>query len=570
MIIDSKILLKMTSIGDSREVGWFSWMEWAHVRKLLYSFNDSKSQIKGINMVNIWRSRLSHRGIPVSVDLTAALVSAYIGNTTSIYGNEYQAQMSSAMAIVRFVNGVTDQHQTGIYAQSVQEIADKINIPDWMVDLRHEATHAKLPGFDILKRGLIIALNWLDSNYWEETATKLIEKEQMLSINLNRDIGDYVTTVIDVLVYDMKSNRSAKEKTKTKQKKFEQCQEISHNLHRYIHNGNLKTFVNIFLQEGLFVLNQSQIQLLDITIVSCEYNLDQTSINKLSDFSYLWKPMLDMFQEVYPLFLELVTTAIINLAKKYQDSKLYVNYLVAMFVLFKCNNSSEMVLTRYLLKNPSHLGFQILKVIIEEGQRTIAMKENVVSFLDIFKPVISALNRKSSTFDATKLDMMRTEASERGKEIIYKLKEAETTKLTQSYDFTKSWFAVSDISMLPPMGEFTCNENLFNLDMDNCSNAVPFANDICDNAITFTEKEDDNLKKRIDNLFMDNFVYVGDNDVSSSSTDEYGYDDETAWDEDVDFNIDDKDSIKLGLGYNFFLHHPKNLKDCDSTKIRFF
>ena len=59
--------------------------------------------------------------------------------------------------------------QKGLYARSVQSIADEIGIPDWLVDLRHESTHASLPSMQILEAGLGVALQWLKTNYWEKT-----------------------------------------------------------------------------------------------------------------------------------------------------------------------------------------------------------------------------------------------------------------------------------------------------------------------------------------------------------------------------------------------------------------
>ncbi len=59
--------------------------------------------------------------------------------------------------------------QKGIYARSIQSIAEEIGIPDWLVDIRHEATHAALPSDEILDTALDVALQWLKDEYWQET-----------------------------------------------------------------------------------------------------------------------------------------------------------------------------------------------------------------------------------------------------------------------------------------------------------------------------------------------------------------------------------------------------------------
>ena len=59
--------------------------------------------------------------------------------------------------------------QRGVYARPVQTIAEEIGIPDWLVDLRHDATHSSLPSVEVLEAGCNVALGWLKSHYWEKT-----------------------------------------------------------------------------------------------------------------------------------------------------------------------------------------------------------------------------------------------------------------------------------------------------------------------------------------------------------------------------------------------------------------
>lgn len=59
--------------------------------------------------------------------------------------------------------------QKGVYARSVQTIAEEMAIPDWLVDVRHDATHSSLPSLEVLETGCHIALAWLKTNYWDQT-----------------------------------------------------------------------------------------------------------------------------------------------------------------------------------------------------------------------------------------------------------------------------------------------------------------------------------------------------------------------------------------------------------------
>lgn len=68
---------------------------------------------------------------------------------------EWPSRSAYAMAIVRFVNSIADALQTGLYAQSIFSIAQKIGLPIWFVELRHAATHEELPGLDVLRQASV-------------------------------------------------------------------------------------------------------------------------------------------------------------------------------------------------------------------------------------------------------------------------------------------------------------------------------------------------------------------------------------------------------------------------------
>uniref|UniRef100_A0A7M5UPC1 Uncharacterized protein n=1 Tax=Clytia hemisphaerica TaxID=252671 RepID=A0A7M5UPC1_9CNID len=135
----------------SRETAWSNWNEWKHCKKLFFS-NDNSEISKAIDFVKMWKARIRTGSMPVSIDLTSILFGAKIQLDGSNLENEQQALLCGAMALVRFVNGITDQFQTGFYAQPVQNIADKIDIPEWMVELRHEITHGQIPSVDLVPK----------------------------------------------------------------------------------------------------------------------------------------------------------------------------------------------------------------------------------------------------------------------------------------------------------------------------------------------------------------------------------------------------------------------------------
>ena len=70
--------------------------------------------------------------------------------------------------------------QKGVYARSVQSIADDIGLPDWLVDLRHEATHAALPSLEVLRKGCEFSLGWLNDHYWQAQIAEFQENKERL------------------------------------------------------------------------------------------------------------------------------------------------------------------------------------------------------------------------------------------------------------------------------------------------------------------------------------------------------------------------------------------------------
>ncbi|KAJ3074372.1 Ribosomal biogenesis protein las1l, partial [Rhizoclosmatium hyalinum] len=87
--------------------------------------------------------------------------------------SEHELRLMYSIAFVRFVNGVVDAQQKGVYAGSVAGIAESLGLPAWFVDLRHSGTHDRLPSISLLRSGCHQALDWLNTNYWIVQTTYL-------------------------------------------------------------------------------------------------------------------------------------------------------------------------------------------------------------------------------------------------------------------------------------------------------------------------------------------------------------------------------------------------------------
>lgn len=62
----------------------------------------------------------------------------------------------------RFVNFVTDSSVGNKSANTLQQMASQLAIPDWIVDIRHKAAHSQtVTGLSRLREGLNFCLQWL-------------------------------------------------------------------------------------------------------------------------------------------------------------------------------------------------------------------------------------------------------------------------------------------------------------------------------------------------------------------------------------------------------------------------
>ena len=98
------------------------------------------------------------------------------------------------MKILCFVSG-----QKGVFARSVQAIADEIELPSWLVDLRHDATHSSLPSLAMLETGVNVALHWLKENYWDKTYDAVFNNTEenirkVLASNLHLYVDLYISS----------------------------------------------------------------------------------------------------------------------------------------------------------------------------------------------------------------------------------------------------------------------------------------------------------------------------------------------------------------------------------------
>ncbi|KAM8895511.1 ribosomal biogenesis protein LAS1L isoform 2-T2 [Lycaon pictus] len=143
-------------------VAWLSRAEWDQVTVYLFC-DDHKLQRYALNRITVWRSRLGNE-LPLAVASTADLVRCKLMDVTGGLGTD-ELRLLYGMALVRFVNLISER-KTKFVKLPLKFLAQEVNIPDWIVELRHELTHKKMPHLNDCRRGCYFVLDWLQKTYW--------------------------------------------------------------------------------------------------------------------------------------------------------------------------------------------------------------------------------------------------------------------------------------------------------------------------------------------------------------------------------------------------------------------
>ena len=155
---------------------------------LLFSA-DRQGASQGVARVQAWRSK---GRLPLGVDITALLISTrlrdpaactFVPAPTVHAHSLLESTLASeyALAIIRFVNGISDASQKGKTATSVSALATSAGLHPMLVEVRHEATHNQMPSLHLLRLATSQALSWLRDNYWCAQASHLEESRSMVA-----------------------------------------------------------------------------------------------------------------------------------------------------------------------------------------------------------------------------------------------------------------------------------------------------------------------------------------------------------------------------------------------------
>jgi ribosomal biogenesis protein LAS1 len=153
-------------MNQPRQVPWTSLRELEQVYLAIYTSKDHEFVI---HRLAAWKYSGS---LPQALDATLALLVAMktdlnsvpnqeFNSSPRVSGSGFAARQGYALAIIRFVNGIVDPLQVGVFARSIAAIATQVEMPLSLVELRHACTHEELPSLEALRDGAKLVFYFL-------------------------------------------------------------------------------------------------------------------------------------------------------------------------------------------------------------------------------------------------------------------------------------------------------------------------------------------------------------------------------------------------------------------------
>ena len=138
-----------------------------------------KNYESAIRRINIWSARTEK--ISWAIDSTRNILACkkYAAGSGSENFCQIIYKNILTSAIIRFValaiEKLYNKHKT---TASMTFLAEKLNIPEWIVEVRHECGHGEMPSLVVLEEAVDFCFGWLKEKYWE------LQREEYLEVSI--------------------------------------------------------------------------------------------------------------------------------------------------------------------------------------------------------------------------------------------------------------------------------------------------------------------------------------------------------------------------------------------------
>ncbi|CAG5128327.1 unnamed protein product, partial [Candidula unifasciata] len=204
-----------------------------------------------------------------------------------------------------FVNHVTEKGQTKAVAQPVHLVAREFGIPEWIVRLRHDATHSSMPSLGALVTGSKWAIHYLKEHFWKHQTLESVADDKDVEFSPK---GAKMSTIRQTF-YDFQKVRY-QELNADDQEKEECSVRISSTmkiLQKYLTQNRLR-FIKCFLEDGILISTEEQLVAFGVSADDLMSQLPPTIPLEIAEF---WRPLLKTLNSSGALPL-LVQTAVFS------------------------------------------------------------------------------------------------------------------------------------------------------------------------------------------------------------------------------------------------------------------
>ncbi|XP_062613649.1 uncharacterized protein LOC134275380 [Saccostrea cucullata] len=185
-------------------VPWRDKEEFRQVYAGVFS-EDLEPKQRAMAKMTTWQSRALNK-LPIAIESTMALCRACISHQLAmqegtVHENHLKLVYEYSMGIIRFVNNITELGQTGRVRMAVHTIAGNFGIPNWIVEMRHSATHRTMPSLSELTAGTDWVLEWLKEDFWDAQLKIMETIKPKKSFDLEED-REFVDNIIKKYMAD--------------------------------------------------------------------------------------------------------------------------------------------------------------------------------------------------------------------------------------------------------------------------------------------------------------------------------------------------------------------------------
>lgn len=319
-----------------------------------------------------------------------------LNKTSNAVDHMYTYQTSLSMNIVRFVNFITEPYQKNIKAKPVKTIATEIGLPDWIVNLRHNATHYNLPSIEILEKALDYLFDWIKERYVSKYRETSQEKSFLSEVKdtIQCLFTDYMNSQYQATL--MKNRKKNKEKNLSA--------DLTVQLEELTYHFKNETF-EILLDDGYLIPTKDQLTAFGILP---EEFIEQESLYIPKSFLNIWLTFLGYCNEnnlIELLFQNLIQSYKLEAERgDYLRRKFLLSWIVCLLKLNSFKNekskgakfyfefSFKQVLLDVLGSNPNKLGTYFLNEISKIASFSNEINSNDLEKLKTILNFVSMAN----------------------------------------------------------------------------------------------------------------------------------------------------------------------------------